>query len=63
MELISINTGHLKKSVEAKAFAFGVSPAVSTLIAEHVLTWIRSQKPYSLTPYEQRHTKVVRNTQ
>ena len=42
MTAVTISTKELKKAIEHKAYAFGVSEAVSTLLGEYVVELIRT---------------------
>ncbi len=41
MEPHSLSASQLKRNIEHKAYAYGVSPAVSTLLGEYVVELIR----------------------
>lgn len=41
MTAIPISLSRLKKQVETKAYAYGISPAVSTLLGEYVTALIK----------------------
>jgi len=44
MTKVTLSASELKRHIEIKAFAYGVSETVSTLIGEYVVDLLRSQK-------------------
>ncbi|KKU33703.1 MAG: hypothetical protein UX45_C0007G0030 [Candidatus Uhrbacteria bacterium GW2011_GWF2_46_218] len=56
MSPIALSASELKKRIEHKAFAYGVSSVVSTLLGEYVIELLRATSHPPLTPSYERLT-------
>ena len=59
MSPIALSALELKKRIEKKAFAYGVSSVVATLLGEYVIELLRAASSSPLTTSYERYTNAI----